>query len=85
MTSNGPTPREWGTLTAKCDHQAHQLRNTRMIVDALAEDTQDLSKELVKLEQRLATARTQSKTALTVLVAVVGALVWIVELLMRLQ
>lgn len=71
-----PTAQEWGALTTQCAHQNHQLRNLKMLVDAQAEDTQEISRELAKL-------RIQSKTALAVLAGVVTVLVWMVEFLSR--
>jgi len=69
-----PSEREWGSVTARLDQTIHTLRNLRMIVDEAGNDLSRLAAEVARLRIILA-------TALSVLLLVVGALAWVVELL----
>jgi uncharacterized coiled-coil protein SlyX len=71
-----PSEREWGHTTAQLKELEHKVRNQKMILDGIVEESHELRSEIDRL-------RLQIKTVLTVLGAVITSLVWLVEVSLR--
>ena len=71
-----PSEREWGTLTREVQEIRHDLRNSRMILDATVENLTELRGEFQKMQTRIA-------TSIAAVVVVSGVVAWALEMFVK--
>ena len=76
--SNGPTGREWGSLTQEVQELRHDIKNMRMVVDAQTEIIRDL-------ELRLSSISTKIYTTLSVSMVFGGTVGFFINLLISME
>jgi len=63
---NGPTGREWGSLTREVEEIRHDLRNMKMVVDAQSEMIRDVENRHRRLDTKIYTTVTVVVSVATV-------------------
>tara|TARA_R110000751_G_scaffold90967_1_gene178370 strand:+ start:1337 stop:1570 length:234 start_codon:yes stop_codon:yes gene_type:complete len=53
--NGGPTGREWGTITAEVEKLSHDLRNMKMVVNAMSDEIDALENSLSTLQAKIYT------------------------------
>jgi len=71
-----PTEREWGTLTREVQEIRHDLRGSRMIIDAMVENHAELRGDFQRMKTRIA-------TSVAAVVVVSGVVAWALEMFVR--
>ena len=78
VSSNGPTGREWGSLTKEVQELRHDIKNIQMVMDAQTEIIRDL-------ELRLSSISTKIYTTLSVSMVFGGTVGFFINLLMSME
>lgn len=55
MDESGPTGREWGAITTEVEKLSHDLRNMKMVVNAMSDEIDSLENSLSTLQAKIYT------------------------------